>query len=92
MACGLPVVACDGSGAAEVIENGVTGCLIPPGDVQALHDGLAQLLSDETLRSDMGERARNYVEREANSNDCLDLLETFYCELAQKCRRSPANI
>jgi glycosyltransferase involved in cell wall biosynthesis len=92
MACGLPVVACNGSGAAEVIENGVTGCLITPGDVEGLHDVLAQLLSDESLRSDMGRRARDYVEREANANDCLDRLETFYCEVAQECRRSPAYI
>ena len=71
MACGLPVVACDGSGSAEVIENGVTGFLVPPRDVDALHDVLARLLSDEVMRTEMGRRARNYVVREANSNDCL---------------------
>jgi glycosyltransferase involved in cell wall biosynthesis len=92
MACGLPVVACNGSGAAEVIQHGVTGYLIPPRDVDLLHDVLARLLADASLRSDIGQRARNFVEREANSIDCLNRLESFYCELAQKCRRSPAYV
>jgi glycosyltransferase involved in cell wall biosynthesis len=90
MACGLPVVACHGSGSAEVIENGVTGLLIPPRDVDALHEVLARLLTDESMRTEMGRRARNYVEREANSSNCLNRLEAFYCEVAQKCRCSPA--
>ena len=92
MACGLPVVACDGSGASEVIENGVTGFLVPPRNVDALHDVLDRLLSDESLRTEMGRRAREYVEREANSNDCLRRLEAFYCEVAQRCQRSPAYV
>jgi glycosyltransferase involved in cell wall biosynthesis len=90
MACGLPVIGCTGSGSAEVIEDGVTGFLVPPRDVDALHDVLARLLSDKAARYDMGRRARNYVECEANSNDCLQRLETFYFEVIQKCRRSPA--
>jgi glycosyltransferase involved in cell wall biosynthesis len=90
MACGLPVVACDGSGSAAVIENGVTGFLVPPRDVDALRDVLARLLADEIMRTEIGRRARNYAVREANANDCLNLLEAFYCEVAQKCRRSPA--
>jgi glycosyltransferase involved in cell wall biosynthesis len=90
MACGLPVVACDGSGASEVVKNGATGFLVPPRDVDALHDVLDRLLSDEASRTEMGRRARDYVEREANSDDCLRRLEAFYCEVAQRCQRSPA--
>ena len=90
MACGLPVVACDGSGASEVMENGATGFLVPPRDLNALHDVLDRLLCDEALRTVMGRRARDYVEREANSDDCLRRLEAFYCEVAQRCQRSPA--
>jgi glycosyltransferase involved in cell wall biosynthesis len=90
MACSLPVVACDGSGSAEVIENGVTGILVPPRDVNLLRDVLARLLADEIMRTEIGRRARNYVVRQANANDCLNRLEALYREVAQKCRRSPA--
>ena len=57
MSCGLPVVACEGSGVSETIEHGVTGCLVPPRDVDALYDSLKSLLADQTLRLEMGQRA-----------------------------------
>jgi glycosyltransferase involved in cell wall biosynthesis len=91
MACGLPVVACNGSGASEVVDNGINGFLIPPRNANALHDVLDQLLADESKRVEMGSRARNFVEREANNDDCLQRLEAFYCEVAQRCQRSPAH-
>jgi glycogen synthase len=90
MACGLPVVACNGSGVSDVVENDVTGFLVPPRGLDALHDALDRLLSDESLRTKMGWRAREYVQREANSHDCLLRLEAFYSEVAQRCHRSPA--
>jgi glycosyltransferase involved in cell wall biosynthesis len=90
MACGLPVIACSGSGASEVIEPGVTGFLVPPRDVTALTDVLWRLLSDDALRNDMGHQARKYVEREADSNDCRQRIEDFYREVAQRCRCSAA--
>jgi glycosyltransferase involved in cell wall biosynthesis len=90
MACGLPVVACDGSGASEVVENGFNGFLVAPRNADALHNVLDQLLADESKRTEMGSRARDFVEREANSDDCLQRLEAFYCEVAQRCQRSPA--
>jgi glycosyltransferase involved in cell wall biosynthesis len=89
MACGLPVVACDGNGVSEVVENGVTGLLVPPRDVESLHKALARLLSDETMRMEMGHRAREYVLREADSDECLVRLESFYSDVVQKCRRLP---
>jgi hypothetical protein len=52
---------------------------------------LDQLLADESKRAEMGSRARDFVEREASSDDCLQRLEAFYCEVAQRCQRSPAH-
>jgi phosphatidyl-myo-inositol dimannoside synthase len=72
------------------VKNGGTGFLVPPRDIDALHGVLDRLLSDEVLRTEMGRRARDYVEREANSNACLRRLEAFYGEVAQRCQRSPA--
>jgi glycosyltransferase involved in cell wall biosynthesis len=78
MSCGLPVVACSGSGASEVITPGRTGFLVPPKDLAALTDTLRPLLSDEALRDSIGRRAREYVLAEADSKICLRRLVEFY--------------
>ncbi len=84
MACGLPAIACQGSGASEVITPGENGFLVPPHDEDALTDVLRRLLSNEALRAEMGRRARDYVERCANAKDCLDRLESFYAEIVAR--------
>jgi glycosyltransferase involved in cell wall biosynthesis len=50
MACGRPIVATATGGIPEVVEDGVTGLLVPPRDAHALADAIARLLSDEALR------------------------------------------
>jgi glycosyltransferase involved in cell wall biosynthesis len=82
MACGLPVIACSGSGVAEVVSPGENGLLVPPGDVDALAGALRHLLGDATARAEMGERARRYVLAEADSRVCLQRLESFYAGAA----------
>lgn len=92
MACQLPVVACNAGGVCEVIEDGVNGLLVPPGDADALYGALARLLSDKALREEMGRRGREWVEREADSRECLRRLESFYIEVVQKCGRSLEHV
>ena len=46
MASGTPVIASRVGGLAEIVQDGVTGFLVPPGDVAALHERLAQVLRD----------------------------------------------
>jgi glycosyltransferase involved in cell wall biosynthesis len=48
----------DVGGVGEVVLDGDTGRLVPPGDVDGLADAVASLLTDEGLRSRMGEAAR----------------------------------
>jgi glycosyltransferase involved in cell wall biosynthesis len=57
-AAGLPAVAPDLAPVREVIRDGATGLLFPPGDVEALTRALARLADDEALRRRMGSRAR----------------------------------
>ena len=78
MSCGLPVIACSGSGVSEVITPEETGLLVPPKDSQALARALRRLLSDPVLRQSLGMRARDYVLTEADSQVCLRRLESFY--------------
>jgi D-inositol-3-phosphate glycosyltransferase len=51
MACGTPVVASRVGGLKFTVEEGVSGLLVPPGDVEALAENLAYVLSDTDLRS-----------------------------------------
>jgi glycosyltransferase involved in cell wall biosynthesis len=78
MACGLPVIACAGSGAAEVVTHEQTGLLVPPRDKTALVAALRRLLTDATTRAAMGARARRYALENADSKVCLARLESFY--------------
>jgi glycosyltransferase involved in cell wall biosynthesis len=61
MASGTPVVASRIGGLAEVVVDGETGFLVAPGDVAALRDRLALLLSDRRLAARLGANARDLV-------------------------------
>ncbi len=64
MATGLPVAATRVGGNAELVEDGVTGTLVPPRDPDALAEALARYAADTRLRREHGSRARSKVERE----------------------------
>ncbi len=46
-----------------MIEDGVDGLLVPPGDVDALAEAMRRLAGDPALRSTLGERARNVADQ-----------------------------
>jgi glycosyltransferase involved in cell wall biosynthesis len=58
MGCETPVVASDAGGLPEVVENGVTGFVVPKGDVDALAQAMDRLLADADLRARMGKAGR----------------------------------
>lgn len=61
MGMGLPVVATRVGGNIEMVEDGVSGSLIPPGDDRSLGDRLLSLARDPALRRRMGEAGRRWV-------------------------------
>ena len=61
-AMGLPVIALESGGAPEVVEQGVTGLLSQPGDIEALSEHLLDLLRDAGRRAAMGAEGRRRVE------------------------------
>ena len=58
MRAGRPAVSTRIGGTAEVVEDGVTGLLVPVGDGPALTRALRALLADPALRERMGEAGR----------------------------------
>jgi glycosyltransferase involved in cell wall biosynthesis len=64
MASALPVVATGVGGNAELVENGVTGALVPPRDPEALAGVLARYVDDEKLRREQARAGRARAERE----------------------------
>ena len=63
MAQGLPVIATDVDGVPEIIEHGVTGWIVPPGDVTALADTLTNVLADVEGRRLVANRAFDAVQQ-----------------------------
>jgi len=64
MATETAVVATDVDGTPEVVQDGKTGLLVPPANVEALQEAIAYLLGNATLRQEMGSCGRNRVARE----------------------------
>jgi glycosyltransferase involved in cell wall biosynthesis len=64
MACGLPVISTDFGGAArDIVQDGVNGLLVPPGDPGALTAALVRLMRDGGERRRLGARATEVVQR-----------------------------
>jgi glycosyltransferase involved in cell wall biosynthesis len=57
MACGLPVIAVDAHGPAEIVDAGETGWLVPPDDEEALAGALVEAVNGEQERARRGESA-----------------------------------
>jgi glycosyltransferase involved in cell wall biosynthesis len=61
MGAGVPVLATAVAGVPEVVEDGRTGLLVPPGNSAALGAALARVLSDGPLRNRMASEAKAFV-------------------------------
>ena len=62
MACALPVVSTVVGGIPELVQDGVTGTLVPPGDVAALASALARYAADPALAARHGAAGRERIE------------------------------
>ncbi|MEY2483624.1 MAG: hypothetical protein QOK24_2152 [Verrucomicrobiota bacterium] len=89
-ASGLPVVGTRHSGIPEAVEDGITGFLVPEGDAEALAARLAEVLTSESLRRDMGAAARRLAERKFSRQMLTERLESIYDEVTGFDRQVPA--
>jgi len=78
MAGGIPIISTYHSGIPELVENGISGFLVPEKDVDTLTEKLSYLIDQSAIWSDMGQAGRMYVEKNFEINQLNDqLVETY---------------
>jgi glycosyltransferase involved in cell wall biosynthesis len=86
MAAGRPVVATRVGGIPDAVEEGRTGLLVAPGDVEGLAVALDGLLTDDARRTALGAAGRERAREMYGERSVLRTLEDAYLELAAKAR------
>jgi teichuronic acid biosynthesis glycosyltransferase TuaC len=82
MAAEKAVIGCTGQGIEELIQQGVNGLLIEPGELNDLVRALSMLLDDEQMRRRMGRSARHTILHGFTLADQAARLSELYRELA----------
>jgi glycosyltransferase involved in cell wall biosynthesis len=83
-AMGVPTIATDIRGCRQAVESGVTGFLVPAGDVGALASAIATLAGDPELRKRFAVSAREKAVRDFDQRRCLDLTVSTYVRLLER--------
>lgn len=78
MACEVPVIATNAGGMTEVVEHGVDGFLVDPGDVTAAAQHAIEVLSRADRGREMGQRARVHAKQKFCANDVIPQYERYY--------------
>jgi glycosyltransferase involved in cell wall biosynthesis len=80
MAAGKAIVASRSGQIAEVIQDGDTGRLVLPGDIEALSEAILALLDDPALRAQLGKNAREQAVAHHSWDGYINRLLDVYCE------------
>lgn len=78
MAAGLPVIASDWRGIRSLIQDQVTGLLVPPHDVSNLTKALDLLARGPQIRASIGESARIHHQQHLTSSHYLNIMHTVF--------------
>ena len=81
LAAGRPAVSTDVGGVSDVIRDGRSGFLVPPGDIDAIADRLARLAADPALRKAFGEAGREDVIPRYSVPRLIDDIDVLYRRL-----------
>jgi L-malate glycosyltransferase len=78
MACEVPVIATNVGGLPEVVESGVDGYLVQPGDVAQAAKHAIDILSRADRGREMGQLARIHAKKKYCANDVIPMYERYY--------------
>jgi glycogen synthase len=84
MRYGKPIVSSNIGGIAEVIRDGETGILVPPGDAVALESAIASLAADPQLRQRLGQAAFEAFRTQFTRSVMAKAAEDLYRQLARR--------
>lgn len=83
MACGLPVIAARTGGIPEIVQDGLSGLLIEPGDAGALAAAVTKLLENNALRGSLARAGCERVRARFNWDSIAGELAEFYHGMCQ---------
>lgn len=86
MSAGTPVVASRSGGAPEIVEDGVTGLLVPPGDAAALAAAVERVLADKDLAESLAGAAAEAVGKRFSLDVMTERTEVVYRECLKRGR------
>ncbi len=81
MAAGKPVVATDAGAAREIVDDGIQGLLVPPGDVRALAAAIVHILTHRDEAAAMGKRGQARVRQQFDVQQYVDSVQAVYRDL-----------
>jgi glycosyltransferase involved in cell wall biosynthesis/LmbE family N-acetylglucosaminyl deacetylase len=87
MSVGCPVIGTTAGGMPEVVDEGVTGLLVPPADTAALSAAIEALLADPALRRRMGEAGRVRVAGRFTWDSIAESVSTVYAGIMTGVRK-----
>jgi glycosyltransferase involved in cell wall biosynthesis len=88
MAAGLPVVATAVGGVPDVVEDGLTGTLVPSGSAEALAHAIVRLITDRELRETLGRAGRSRAFQRYTRQRLMTQVAALYEELVVTGRRT----
>ncbi|QDT31874.1 glycosyltransferase [Thalassoglobus polymorphus] len=80
----LPVIATDVEGVADLITNGVSGCIVKPGSVKELRTAMQDFLADDTTAQEMAKKAKAVVVKEFTWDRVAREYDQLYQSLIEK--------
>jgi glycosyltransferase involved in cell wall biosynthesis len=84
MAAGKPVIATAVGGVPELVQDGKSGVLVPPGDVEALAEAILRLAGDAHLRRQLGQEASKQAKERFDVSVMVKGYAALYEQLLEK--------